>query len=390
MTGSNDDSVVHEVATRLPTREGNFQIHLYKDRSGREHLALVKGEVRGKEGVLTRVHSECLTGDLFGSLRCDCGPQLHHAMRMINDERCGIIVYLRQEGRGIGLPEKLKAYNLQDIGYDTVEANVALGHAAEKREYQAAQEILRDLGVESIRLISNNPDKVAKLTALGVAIDERIPIPPDINPDNMRYLQTKIERMGHSLDSEGLYPFMPEMDDVARYIHRSKAMKAGPFFTIFRLSALDGYLDEEPEDPGGLFKVLRRKLLEVHDAYLPKDRTSETGRSRILLERGGRCFQVKDGGDLELFDMNEIGSIQPSLFEMGIGSVIIEGTTGLARVLLENGMADAMVNVVLPVTTGGRGASHSEIPIRFRDVRSVRLGSETAYYGRPESLQKNQ
>jgi GTP cyclohydrolase II len=368
MAGSSDnntETIVHEVSTRLPTREGKFQIHLYKDHSGREHIALVKGDVTGQEGVLTRVHSECLTGDLFGSLRCDCGPQLHQAMRMINDEKCGIIIYLRQEGRGIGLSEKLKAYNLQDIGYDTVEANLALGHAAEQRDYSAAEMILRDLGVASIRLISNNPDKVVKLKALGV---ERIPIAPAINPDNMRYLQTKIDRMGHSLDSEDLYPYMPEMDDITRYIHRARSTKKGPFFTIFSISALDGRLDEEPEGPGGFFKVLRKKLLEVHDAYLPGSNSYEMGGWILLTERMGRCFQVDGHREFTLFNIKETGSISPTLFEMGIRSVLIEGTTEMARTLLENGMADAMVNVVLPVATAGRASSHSAIPLRFRRV----------------------
>ncbi len=385
---NNTETIVHEVSTRLPTREGKFQIHLYKDHSGREHIALVKGDVKGQEGVLTRVHSECLTGDLFGSLRCDCGPQLHQAMRMINDEKCGIIVYLRQEGRGIGLSEKLKAYNLQDIGYDTVEANLALGHEAEQRDYSAAENILRDLGVASIRLISNNPDKVTKLTALGVTIDERIPIAPAINPDNMRYLQTKIDRMGHSLDSEELYPYMPEMDDITRYLHRARTIKKGPFFTIFSLSALDGRLDEEPEGPGGFFKVLRKKLLEIHDAYLPGNNSYEVGRWMLLTERIGRCYRIDGDREMALFNINATRSISPMLFELGIRSVLVEGTTDLARALLENGMADAMVNVVLPVATGGRASSHSAMPLRFRDVFSVRLGSEIAYYGRPETLQE--
>jgi len=159
------DSIRHEVAARLPTKEGIFRIHVFRDPAGREHLALVKGDVRDRENVLTRVHSECMTGDLFGSLRCDCGPQLHHAMRMIDEEREGILIYLRQEGRGIGLAQKLKAYNLQDMGYDTVDANLVLGHRAEERDYTIARDIIETLGTLSIRLLSNNPDKVKKLTA---------------------------------------------------------------------------------------------------------------------------------------------------------------------------------------------------------------------------------
>jgi hypothetical protein len=201
----------------------------------------------------------------------------------------------------------------------------------------------------------------------------------------MRYLQTKIDRMGHSLDSEELYPYMPEMDDVARYIHRARSMKAGPFFTIFSLSALDGRLDQEPEGPGGFFKVLRKKLLEVHDAYLPGNSGPEKGRSKQLSEMSGRCFLTDGDREMALFSYDDPLSIPATLFETGIRSVLVDGTTELARTLLEFGMADAMVNVVLPVVIGGRQASHSGTPVRFRDVYTVRLGSETAYYGRPEA-----
>ena len=203
------DQVLHEVATRLPTKDGRFKIHLFKDQAGREHIALVKGNVRNKENVLTRVHSECLTGDLFGSLRCDCGPQLHHSMRMIEEQEDGILIYLRQEGRGIGLAEKLKTYNLQDAGLDTVDANIYLGHKAEERDYHVAAEVLKDLGVISIRLISNNPDKEKKLKKLGIDVSSRITLEPDVNIENLRYLKTKIDRMGHELGSTQLFPHQP-------------------------------------------------------------------------------------------------------------------------------------------------------------------------------------
>jgi len=245
------DIVLHQVATRLPTKEGEFRIHLFEDLLGNEHIALVAGDVKGKENVLTRVHSECLTGDLFGSLRCDCGPQLHHAMRMIDEEGIGILIYLRQEGRGIGLAEKLKTYNLQDAGFDTVDANLYLGHKAEERDYHVAAEVLKDLGTASIRLISNNPDKETKLSRLGIEITSRITLEPDVSLENLKYLKTKIDRMGHQLEDIQLYPFQPEMDDVRRYIIRERDSKKGtPYISIFNISGLDGQLTYEPKMPG--------------------------------------------------------------------------------------------------------------------------------------------
>jgi 3,4-dihydroxy 2-butanone 4-phosphate synthase/GTP cyclohydrolase II len=188
------------VTARLPTQFGDFQLCAYENnRDRKEHLAIVKGDLRGREGVLARVHSECFTGDVLGSLRCDCGPQLDEAMRQISVEGSGIIVYMRQEGRGIGLIEKLKAYNLQDDGMDTVDANLALGHAADARDYSIAVEILRDWGVKSVRLLTNNPDKVESLERLGMPVTQRLPIETAANPNNVEYLHSKALRMRHIL-----------------------------------------------------------------------------------------------------------------------------------------------------------------------------------------------
>ncbi len=185
------------VCTRIPTEEGSFQLCLYdNDNDHKEHMALVFGDVRGKD-VLVRVHSECFTGDVLGSQRCDCGPQLHYAMDAVANEGRGIVLYLRQEGRGIGLAEKLRAYNLQDEGLDTVDANLALGHQADEREYDIAVAMLKDLGVESVRLLTNNPAKIESLTALGMPVDERVPILIQPNDENIHYLATKAERMRH-------------------------------------------------------------------------------------------------------------------------------------------------------------------------------------------------
>lgn len=193
------------VCARVPTAAGEFQLCLYtNNRDDKEHLALIRGDVFGKENVPVRIHSECFTGDVLGSRRCDCGEQLHHAMEFIALEDCGVIVYLRQEGRGIGLLEKLRAYNLQDQGLDTVDANLALGHPEDQREYSMAAAILKDLGVCSVRLLTNNPDKIADLESHGVRVVERIPLVPTIYPDNAAYLLTKIKRMNHLLDAEVL------------------------------------------------------------------------------------------------------------------------------------------------------------------------------------------
>lgn len=194
--------IFYPVCARIPTSYGEFQLCIYEEsETSKEHLALVMGDPEGKDDVLVRVHSECFTGDVLGSLRCDCGEQLQRAMAMIGEAGEGAIIYLRQEGRGIGLEEKLRAYNLQDNGYDTVEANLALGHQADERDYTCAAHILKNLGIRSIALITNNPSKVEALNSLGMNICRRIPLSPTINPENLHYLSTKAERMHHLFDT---------------------------------------------------------------------------------------------------------------------------------------------------------------------------------------------
>ena len=186
--------------TILPTEFGTFQLIVYEtDVDKNEHLALVIGDVRGDEAPLVRVHSECLTGDVLHSLRCDCGDQLHRAMAMVAEAGCGVIVYMRQEGRGIGLVNKIKAYKLQDQGMDTVEANVHLGFDPDPREYGLGAQILEDLGVSRMRLLTNNPVKRAGLEGYGLEITDLVPIEIPPNQVNARYLQTKREKMGHLL-----------------------------------------------------------------------------------------------------------------------------------------------------------------------------------------------
>jgi len=191
----------HMLTTDLPTRFGHFRMMVYEDvLEKHHHLAMVKGEVRGKKRVMVRVHSQCFTGDILGSQRCDCGEQLAKALRMIEGEGEGVLLYMRQEGRGIGLLNKLMAYQLQDIGLDTVEANLALGFKADMRDYGIGAQILVDLGLSTIRLLTNNPRKMAGLEGYGLKIVERIPVIIKPNRANLRYLTTKKEKLGHLID----------------------------------------------------------------------------------------------------------------------------------------------------------------------------------------------
>ena len=193
--------IQREVQVNMPTKSGNFDLVAYRQiGTGQEHLALVKGTWEKDEPVMVRVHSSCMTGDIFGSCRCDCGPQLHKAMEMIEDEGKGVIVYMNQEGRGIGLLNKLKAYKLQEEGLDTVEANLRLGFKMDERDYGVGAQIIRDLGVTKMRLITNNATKRAGLTGYGLEIVERIPLEINSNVHNHSYLITKRDKMGHTLN----------------------------------------------------------------------------------------------------------------------------------------------------------------------------------------------
>lgn len=242
-----DPTVEDLVRARLPNRHGQFVLHCYRSTlDHREHVAMVHGDVEGATDVLVRVHSECLTGDVFGSTRCDCGEQLDQALERIGRADCGVLLYLRQEGRGIGLIEKLRAYNLQDEGLDTVEANLRLGHGADERNYAVAALMLRDLGIESVRLLTNNPRKIEELEACGIRISERVPIEIPHHTENVRYLRTKADKMDHWLSFEPAtreaddFPFLAPLWDLLDSRRAEGAPGAPPFVTLSYAQSLDG------------------------------------------------------------------------------------------------------------------------------------------------------
>jgi GTP cyclohydrolase II len=217
-------SITRMAQARIPTAEGTFQLSLYLNgQHTEEHLAFVLGNVVNQPEVLVRVHSECFTGDVLGSLRCDCGAQLAQAIQLIGQEGAGVIIYLRQEGRGIGLLDKLRAYNLQDQGYDTVDANLLLGHGEDDRDYATAALILKDLGVPSVRLLTNNPLKIESLQACGIPVAARVPLPPRVTTENATYLLTKVLRMNHLLNLDAFASVLP---------HGSNGIKPEPLHLL--------------------------------------------------------------------------------------------------------------------------------------------------------------
>lgn len=277
MQPNNEPTVENLVRTRLPTNHGDFMLYYYSNTlDNKEHVALVKGDVTGGEQVPVRVHSECFTGDILGSRRCDCGEQLQLSMRVIDKAQSGVLIYLRQEGRGIGLLEKLKAYNLQDEGLDTVDANIHLGYRPDERDYQIAALILKDLKVRSVRLITNNPQKISELSRLGIAIENRIPVVVRHNRDNEGYLRAKAERMNHLLGlgtkglvSEEMSFLQPLVDQLL--MHREVAGRR-PFVTLSYAQSIDGSVAVRPSRP---FSLSCQKSLEMthllrslHDALL--------------------------------------------------------------------------------------------------------------------------
>jgi GTP cyclohydrolase II len=267
-----------EACSNIPTIYGDFSLCLYNNNlDENQHLAFIKGDLDGYSDVLVRVHSECFTGDLLGSQRCDCGEQLDRAIQMIAQEPRGAIIYMRQEGRGIGLAEKLKAYNLQDQGFDTVDANLILGHQADSRDYSVTAAIIKDLGLKSIRLLTNNPSKIEQLENLGIEVAERVSLIPTLNQNNARYLQTKAERMNHLLDPSSLAFSSKGGDkdfstDLLKDVVNTPPNLTRPAVTLAFAQSLDGSIALEPGVPYPISSPeslrLTHQLRASHDAIL--------------------------------------------------------------------------------------------------------------------------
>jgi GTP cyclohydrolase II len=289
-------TVSRMASARIPTDAGEFSLCLYHNSlDGKEHLALITGDLNDGVDILVRVHSECFTGDVLGSIRCDCGPQLNAAVKLIAREGRGIVLYLRQEGRGIGLLEKLRAYNLQDIGYDTVDANLLLGHQADLRDYRVAAYMLKDLGVQSIKLLTNNPEKIDGLVRAGIPVTERVPLQTAVNSENAHYLDTKARRMRHllqldRLEIDQLLPEQPANDDSTAWFARalSESIRPGetlrelislppgrhgrPFITLSYAQSLDGSIAARRGEPTAISGPeairLTHQMRTHHDAIL--------------------------------------------------------------------------------------------------------------------------
>ena len=249
-------TVEQMACARIPTDVGEFSLCLYHNNlDDKEHLALLYGDIAAGPPPLVRVHSECFTGDVLGSRRCDCGPQLAASMRLIAAEGRGALLYLRQEGRGIGLLEKLRAYNLQDIGYDTVEANLMLGHQPDLRDYRVAAEMLRDLGITALRLLTNNPDKIAGLERCGLTVVERVPLETAVHAENAHYLDTKVRRMRHLLRVTSDELRVTSLDAATTTLPTSLNGSERVARHASRVTS-DELLDELPSRPGRPFVTL--------------------------------------------------------------------------------------------------------------------------------------
>lgn len=431
---------------RIPTKDGEFTLCLYRtDRDDKEHLALVMGDVSGKENVLVRAHSECFTGDVLGSKRCDCGEQLHNAMAMIAEEGRGIVLYLRQEGRGIGLEEKLKAYNLQDEGFDTVDANLLLGHQADERDYTVAAEILRDIGVRSVRLLTNNLSKVKGLESVGIKINKRISITGRIYPENESYLRTKVERMSHIINLSDLYLATNESKSRIKSLAYLQSRlsegktflreKGRPFITVSYAQSVDGSIASSSKKQmilsGQQSLTLTHHLRAAHDAILIGIETvlSDDPRltvrlvegenpqpvildSRLRMPLDSRLLNRPDkkpwlvttssepGRELEKKGVKIIRcNMQPDekidlpemlqkLGKLGITSIMVEGGSQVISSFVAEKLVDQLVITVTPSLIGGLQAlsftgDNPFTPMRLGQVEYQQLGEDLIIWARP-------
>ncbi len=435
-TWAMENLVVQQMTcTRLPTEAGVFTLCLYhNNRDDKEHLVLVMGDVMGEENVLVRVHSECFTGDVLGSLRCDCGPQLNRAMDLIAESGVGVIVYLRQEGRGIGLLDKLRAYNLQDQGYDTVDANLMLGHQADARDYSIAADILQDLGVMSVRLLTNNPDKIESLQKLGVRVTERVPLHTRVTAENAAYLATKVSRMRHLLNSD-LFPLNLRHAEGTLPLN---GQRTRPFVTLSYAQSLDGSLTDQRGRPlpisGAEAHHLTHKLRANHEAILVGIGTvlSDDPQLTVRLVEGANPQPVivdsqlrfpltsrllrhpqhqpwivttdtavspqqfaleKAGARIVRLPADTHGQVNlPALLDWlyaaGISSLMVEGGARVISNFLSQQLVDRVVLTIAPMFVGGLNALDGQkrpfpsphLP-RLNNLRYQRLGDDMIVYG---------
>jgi 3,4-dihydroxy 2-butanone 4-phosphate synthase/GTP cyclohydrolase II len=426
------ESVVKNfVKTRIPTIYGEFTLYLYLQQ-GKEHLALVKNDVRGQPNVPVRVHSECITGDVFGSRRCDCGDQLKHTLQYLGRSRCGILIYLRQEGRGIGLRKKLEAYNLQDHGLDTVEANLQLGHQADERDYSIAALILKDLGVQSIRLVTNNPRKVDELREHGIEVEERIPIEVGQHRDNLGYLRSKAEKLAHLLTFRERVPAHDDLAFIEPLLDQlSLARTAGPdgiFVTWAYIQSMNGnIISDVPAFEQAM--ALSHYLKSKHDAFLVDIETtagyfpsingnespipiiwdrylrisldnvflkqssifpiilttneSATAQLQTLTALGAKILVLKATDD-HYIDLHDV---LKKLKQWGIHTLLIEGRPSIISTFLETQLVNYCVITITPKIIGGSSVidphchTNKKSPLTLMDCQYHILGSEVIAYG---------
>lgn len=429
------------VRTRLPTVYGDFRLHYFSNPvDDKEHIALVKADVVGRQNVPVRLHSECLTGDVFGSRRCDCGEQLALSLRMIEQAGFGVLIYLRQEGRGIGLLKKLQAYNLQDQGLDTVEANIRLGHLPDERDYTQAALILRELGVSSIELITNNPDKIKALEEMGIAVEKRVSIEAIYHHENVGYLKAKAEKLRHMLNfnqtlKAGLIP--EDLKFIEPFIDRLDALNRGkdrsPFFTLSYAQSIDGSISLNAESSLSLSGSASLKLTHLlrahHDALLiginttlvdnprlnvrhvegddpqpivldcllrfPEDAKmlsasskrpiliatdqAPADKQRRLEERGISVYRIEQSSDGHV----DLMALRTLLTRLGIKTVMVEGGSEVINAFLRDDLIDYCVITIAPKLIGGLRAV--EKPCRpmleLKDCSYQPLGGDLILYG---------
>lgn len=390
----------NRVQTRIPTRHGEFTLYYYSNNiDNKEHIAFVKSEVKGLSKVPVRMHSECFTGDVLGSRRCDCGEQLDMALQLIDQAGKGVLIYLRQEGRGIGLLKKLQAYNLQDQGLDTVDANIQLGHLPDERNYSIAALILKDLGINSIQLITNNPHKIDELKQLGIHVEQRIAIEPDYHHDNVDYLKAKAEKMSHLLSfanahSESIVAQLEFILPLIVQLQQQKIQRNRPFVTfaydknsgvnakasstqvlttILRrhhdavLVDISTVLEDDPglnvdglqiDDPEPV--IFDYSLCFPEQAALMQESTKrpiiytcsktwanqDEAKINRLMQRGVRFIRVDETSTGQL----DITAVLASLADLHINTLLVESNSVLAQQFIDHGVADYGVIVFSEIT----------------------------------------